>query len=103
MAFHALEKLHQLHDGYCRAFSVAGKKLLLIQNEGKTYLLENRCPHMDAPLERATFSANRLRCPVHGIEFDLPSGGALGSLAGCIDNLARFNLEYDGNTIGVQL
>jgi len=31
MAYHQLETLHQLHDGYMRAFSVAGLKLLLVQ------------------------------------------------------------------------
>lgn len=103
MAFYALEKLHQLHEGYCRSFKVAGQQLLLIENDGKRYLIENRCPHMDAPLDRATFSPGRLRCPVHGVEFQLNDGAALGSLAGCIDGLKSHTLAYDGNTIGVEL
>jgi len=101
MTFYPLEKLHQLHDGYCRSFRAGGKALLLVQVDGKTHLLENRCPHMDAPLDRATFQANTLRCPVHGIEFDLDTGSAMGSLANCIGNLQRFSIAYEGNTLGV--
>lgn len=103
MTFYPLEKLHQLHDGYCRSFAVRGKNLLLIQNNGNTYLIENRCPHMDASLEWATFQTDKLRCPVHGIEFDLPNGKALGSLAGCIGDLQRFTITYEGNTLGLML
>jgi len=101
MTFHPLEKMHQLYDGYCKSFSVSGKKLLLIQNEGRTYLITNRCPHMDAPLDFATFDGEKLRCPVHGIEFDLPSGRAMGSLAGCINGLENHTITYEGNQLGI--
>lgn len=103
MTFYPLEKLHQLYDGYCKSFRVAGKDLLLLQNEGKPYLITNRCPHMDAPLTRATLEPGSLRCPVRGIEFDLASGGAKGSLAGCIDPLEKFTIAYEGNVLGVML
>lgn len=103
MKFYPLEKLHQLYDGYSRSFNVAGRSLLLLQNDGKTYLITNRCPHMDAPLTRATLEPGSIRCPVHGIEFELSSGQAKGSLAGCLDQLEKFPVSYEGNLLGVML
>jgi|GEM_PF-5219833 len=46
MAFVPLEKLGRLHDGYKKVFKVDRHNLLLMQLEGKVYLIENRCPHM---------------------------------------------------------
>lgn len=44
MAYVALAKLHQLYDGYRQALRVAGRELLLLQEEGRLYLIANRCP-----------------------------------------------------------
>lgn len=103
MAYHQLEQLHRLHDGYLQAFSVAGKNLLLIQEEGKTFLIENRCPHMDIPLATGQLIAGPgIRCRAHGIEFDLATGKAGGPLADTLDCLNKYPLAYEGNTVGVE-
>lgn len=103
MRFYPLEELDQLHEGYCRAFTVAGKELLLIKNDGHIYLITNRCPHMDAPLNKASFLKGSLRCPVHGIEFELPSGKAQGPLASCLSPLEKFTPVTEGEKVGVML
>ena len=103
MAYIALEKLHQLYDGYRRPVRVHGRELLLLQEDGKLYLIANRCPHMDAPLHKATVNQAVLRCPLHGIEFDLRSGLAVGAMADCVGGLEFFPLVYEGNTVGVDI
>ena len=104
MTFYALEKLGALHDGYQRAFVVAGHSLLLLQHEGILYLIENRCPHMDMPLSNAKqIAGGLLRCRAHGIEFDLESGAAQGPLASVLSGLKKHVLAYEGNTVGVEL
>ncbi|MEJ2442588.1 MAG: Rieske (2Fe-2S) protein [Exilibacterium sp.] len=100
MTFYPLEKLHLLYDGYIRPFRIAGRDLLLVQDQGRTYLIANRCPHMDAPLTFATVRNGLLRCPMHGIEFDLLSGGAR---SGCLSPLEKFAVVYEGNLLGVML
>lgn len=102
MAFIALEQLSELYDGYQRPFKVHGKSLLLCQVEGQTFLIENRCPHMDAPLTDATQGQGcTIRCRAHGIEFNLINGKAIGPLADTLESLSSFPIEYDGNKIGV--
>lgn len=103
MSYQALETLHRLHDGYRQALRLGGRELLLLQEEGRVYLLANRCPHMDAPLHKASVRDNRLRCPVHGIEFNLLTGRAEGAAADCVGPLEFLALVYEGNTLGVEL
>ena len=104
MAFHPLERLHNLHDGFQRAYKVSGHSLLLCQTEGSVYLIENRCPHMDVELTNALILPGRmLRCRAHGIEFGLDSGRAAGPLSDTLDCLTRFSLVYEGQYVGVDL
>lgn len=104
MAFHALEKISQMDDGYQKAFSVTGLSLLLLQVDGKAYLIENRCPHMDIALTQAIqLTGQRIRCRAHGIEFDLESGKAAGPLSNQLDCLKKYPVAYEGNMIGVQI
>ena len=101
MPFIALEKLHQLYDGYRKQVSLAGQTFLLLQENGKTCLIKNQCPHAGAPLTHATCNNNYLRCPMHGIEFDLATGRPRNSV--CANSLQLMPLIYEGNSVGVEL
>lgn len=101
LTFYPLEKLHQLYDGYKRAFRVNRLELLLIQEEGKSYLIENRCPHMDAPLTLGTIQRGYIRCPMHGISFDIKTGHASPQTPSAVGCVTIFTPAYDGNMIGV--
>ncbi|MEN0038851.1 MAG: Rieske (2Fe-2S) protein [Cellvibrio sp.] len=101
MPFVALEKLHLLFDGYRKPIKLAGQDLLLLQENGKTLLIKNQCPHASAPLTHASLSNNALRCPLHGIEFDLTTGRSRSPV--CAQALQFLPLIYEGNTIGVEL
>lgn len=101
MPFAALEKLHLLYDGYRKAIRIGGKPFLLLQEEGRVSLIKNACPHASAPLTYATYDNGCLRCPLHGIEFELSSGRSRS--AACADGLQFIPLVYEGNQIGVDL
>ncbi|RZA07040.1 MAG: Rieske (2Fe-2S) protein [Moraxellaceae bacterium] len=102
MAFVALEKLHQLYDGYRRVFRLDGSEWILLQEEGRAYCIANQCPHLQAPLAQASVANNVLRCPAHGIEFDLRSGQPINPRS-CRHALAYLPLVYDGNQIGLDV
>lgn len=102
MAYVALEKLVNLHDGYRRVFRIGGISLLLIQENGQRYLCRDFCPHKGFPLHTGTLTGSRLRCAYHGMEFDLASNG------GCIQHprqpgVQMYALVYNGNELGVEL
>ncbi len=103
-SFYSLEKLHRLVDGYRQVFNIGGRSLLLIQEDGQRYLLENRCPHAGHPLHDSTYENGSLRCPLHGIQFHLESGLALNVENFPVDKcLMFFRLSYRDNEIGVML
>ena len=104
MAFYPLEKLHRLREGYRQRIQVAGRQLLLIEEDGQRYLLENSCPHAGHPLHEATLQEGCLRCPLHGICFNLKSGRAINAenISGEM-KLVFFKLVYRDNIIGVDL
>lgn len=101
MPFVALEKLHLLYDGYRKPVFIAGKPFLLLQEAGSVRLIRNACPHAGAPLTQATFDNGCLRCPFHGIEFELATGRSRS--AACANGLQFIALAYDGNQVGVDL
>jgi nitrite reductase/ring-hydroxylating ferredoxin subunit len=101
MPFVALEKLHQLYDGYRKPVKLAGQDFLLLQENGKTCLIKNQCPHAGAPLTHATYSENSLRCPLHGIAFDLTTGRSRSPV--CANTLQFLPLIYEGSSIGIDL
>lgn len=101
--FHPLAKLIDLHDGFRQSHVLAGKTYLLLQSDGQLYCIENRCPHMDAPLTNAEVSNGSIRCRAHGIAFELDSGKAVGPLSGTLDCLSQLPLIYDGDRVGVDL
>jgi len=104
MAFYPLEQLSRMHDGYQKAFQVDRLSLLLIQQEGQPYLIENRCPHMDVPLDTATqLPGAKIRCRAHGIEFNLETGSADGPLAKQLECLKKYTISYDGTQLGIEL
>lgn len=104
MAFHSLLTLSQLHDGYKHAFKVEGLSLLVVQDEGKVYIFDNRCPHMDVPLNTGVITSDStIRCRSHGIEFKFKDGRAVGGLADTLGCLKFYTPVYEGTSLGVEL
>lgn len=101
MPYQEIAKLHQLQDGYRRIIRLAGREWLFIHEQGQNYLLKNACPHKGAPLALATLENGYLRCPQHGIAFDLDRGTAI--TANCPQRLEFLPLAYEGNSIGVYI
>lgn len=100
MAYLALEKLQNLQDGYRKPLRVGRQELLLLHEQGKTWLINNACPHKGASLTYAALVANKLHCPMHGMAFDLNSGRPVNSTS-CQGSLQFVPLVYEGNTIGI--
>ncbi len=98
MRFLELEKLHRLHDGYRRAIMLEGRNLLLFQHDGQIHVIDNACPHAGASLARASITGSELRCPWHGIAFDIQSGKAASS---CGLALRKYSPVVERQSIGI--
>jgi len=103
--FYPLERLINLYDGFQRAYRIHGQSLLLLQDNGRCYLLHNQCPHQQASFlpsrgAQASVSEGQLRCPVHGMGFNLMTGK---TSDGCHQSLRFVSIVYEGNQLGVDL
>lgn len=99
--FHPLENVERLGDGYRRCVEVAGHNLLLVCTEGELFLIENRCPHMDWPLDSGEIKNRTIVCAKHRIQFDLRTG--LAFAPGSLEPLTRYEVVVVDGQAGIDL
>ena len=99
MAYRALERLINLHDGYRRAFRGQHGEMLLLQEDGEVALIDRICPHREAPLDNGPVSNGCITCPLHRLEFSLSTGE---NTNGYCKPLRVHTLVYEGNTLGIE-
>ncbi|MCY1289512.1 3-phenylpropionate/cinnamic acid dioxygenase ferredoxin subunit [compost metagenome] len=51
-----------------------GKSLVLFNQDGSLYAIDEGCPHNGASLFTGKLEGRLLRCPAHGLRFDLATG-----------------------------
>jgi nitrite reductase/ring-hydroxylating ferredoxin subunit len=64
----------RLRDGLRRVRRARGLRLVLVHEEGRSWIVEDRCPHMGARLARGHYDEGLLWCPKHGFCFRLDTG-----------------------------
>lgn len=102
MRFIKLEKLINLYDGYQQCFNVEGTALLLIHENNNNHLFLNRCPHKMQALGNNCLNNNIIRCPWHGLEYELNQGTCLHSQHAQL-KLTKYQPAYEDNFIGIYL
>lgn len=69
--------LKDLSDGIHKRFEHQGHPILLCRVEDKVYAVDDMCTHEDISLSLGVLCEHRLRCPLHGSEFDVRTGKVL--------------------------
>lgn len=103
MRFYPLDKLINLHDDYSRQFKIDSQQLLLLQRQGKLYLIEANCPHREHPLDIATVDNGIIQCALHHYQFAIDDGRLLHATEEPCRGLRTFEVVYEGNEVGVML
>lgn len=103
MRYYALEKLINLHDGYRKSIKIDQHNLLLIQQDGERFLIEDRCPHRGHPLAEASIEGGRIQCPLHGYQFELASGSLNRFSEEPCRGLLTYDLVYEAREVGVMI
>ncbi|WP_321937721.1 Rieske (2Fe-2S) protein [Paraburkholderia sp. J8-2] len=76
---------------------VDGRSIVLINVDGTIHAIDNSCPHSGASLASGQLEGCVLRCPAHGLRFDLRTGCVAG--AGSL-SLTKFSVhEADGKLV----
>ena len=67
-------RLEELPNQGKKLVTVAGQEILLVNQKGTIYAVENECPHQGAPMAGAVLKESYLACPRHGYRFELKDG-----------------------------
>ena len=92
--------LSELPAGGRRRVSLDGHSLLLFNVDGAVYAVADSCPHAGAWLGSGQLDGCWLRCPAHGMTFDVRSGRMRGN-AGLA--LRAYAVRVQGEAVWVDL
>ena len=68
----------ELAEGQMAAAVQNGSSFVVAQVEGKTFALDNRCPHRGFPLHyQGKLDGYTITCAFHGAQFDIRTGACL--------------------------
>lgn len=99
MEFVPLAKLHVLDEGLPVSARARGEEFLLIRQSGRIRIFNARCPHAGQSLLRGTIASGAIRCPGHGLRFDLSDGHCL-EQSRCAA-LQAYKPVFMGNAVGI--
>ncbi len=74
MAFEKVVAAAEIPPGKTKPVESGGVRLLVCNIGGVFHVVESRCSHTDASLDRARIREGMILCPVHGAKFDPVSG-----------------------------
>ncbi|TDY21390.1 3-phenylpropionate/trans-cinnamate dioxygenase ferredoxin subunit [Paraburkholderia sp. BL6665CI2N2] len=64
----------ELAPGQRKLAFIDGRSIVLFNIAGTIHAIENSCPHNGASLANGQLEGCVLRCPAHGLRFDLRTG-----------------------------
>ncbi len=54
--------------------TIENREILLVENEGSYFAVDNKCPHMGGSLFDGNLEGSTIVCPKHGSAFDVRTG-----------------------------
>lgn len=106
MSFIKVGEADEMPAGMTKVVNVDGKKILVVNADGRYYALENRCSHIGKPLDKASLAGSILTCSYHGAQFDVKDGknlkdGKLLFFNMACKNLKTYPVKVEGSEIFV--
>jgi 3-phenylpropionate/trans-cinnamate dioxygenase ferredoxin subunit len=80
--------LEELPPGRRKLAFVDGRSVELFNIDGAVHAIDNSCPHNGASLANGQLEGRVLRCPAHGLRFDLVTGCMPGAGGLCLKKLS---------------
>jgi 3-phenylpropionate/trans-cinnamate dioxygenase ferredoxin subunit len=90
----------ELAPGQRKLAFIDGRSIVLFNIEGTLHAIDNTCPHNGAALSGGRLEGCMLRCPAHGLRFDVRTGRMAGT--GGL-NVTTFPVEIVDSKVVVSL
>jgi len=91
-----------LEEGSKVVVEVGGHSILLCRTQGEVLAVQNQCTHAGSRLDPGLIAEGSIRCPLHGVRFDLRSGKCLNVRLSCVP-LRCFATREIGDYIEVEV
>ena len=91
--------LSLLKVGQQRCVWVGETSVLVCRTTSGIYAVENRCTHYDSPLQGGAIEGDAIRCPFHGIKYDLRTGKPFTMAP--LDDLKTFEVSIEEDSVRI--
>ena len=108
MEYLEVAKTGEIAKGTTKAFTVKGIDILIVNYEGKYYVIGGKCTHMKGDLSKGKLEGKIITCPRHGSRFDVTtgesiSGPKIGFLKLKTGSEPSYEVKIDGDSIMVNI
>ena len=69
-----IDKTSNITEGKLKNITLGGKEVLVINQGGRYFAINNVCSHAGGELHKGTLKNNELICPRHGARWDIETG-----------------------------
>jgi 3-phenylpropionate/trans-cinnamate dioxygenase ferredoxin subunit len=76
--------VHELQPGQRKLAFIDGRCIVVFNIDGDFHAIDNSCPHNGASLASGELDGRMLRCPAHGLRFDVTTGRMPGAGGLCV-------------------
>ena len=92
-------KTSEIAPGQIQEFQLDGHTVAIANIGGAFYAIDNTCLHRGGPLGQGVLDGQKVTCPWHGWQFDVPSGKAILNPA---VGVSCFRVEVRGDDLFVE-
>lgn len=100
MQSHKVVKFDSLRDGVPHRVEIDGQGILLCRVKNSVHAVQDMCTHEDVSLSLGVMCEHRLRCPLHGSEFDVRTGKVLDEPAD--EDLKTFSTHVENEWVHIE-
>ena len=94
--FKKVTRVEELPPGKCMTAVVDGSYIAVFNVDGAFHALDGNCPHQGGLLSNGTLDGCVVKCPEHGMRFDVTTGATSGGLSVkklAVDGIAEGNVK----------
>ena len=99
--FIAVASRRDVPAGGMRKVKAAGKAVVIVEQDGDYFALQDRCSHEEFPLSEGEVAGGEITCALHGARFDVRSGMPRSLPA--ILPVRKYDVRVEGDEIQIRV
>lgn len=103
MAFYKLCKINEMDLDNIYPYKLDDLDVILVRTHHGVFALENKCGHMEVPMDDGKVEEGTIVCAVHGISFKLEDGSVSNRPWENCTALRTFDITLKDDVIGIEL